>query len=96
MTNTSGRATAVTDKGEAPVIIDLRQKQVGFLTSEGGTVAISDTDVWTEIANTCQLRLRLPDGREGSFTVLDGAGMTPPLPGSPVRLRIERADGETF
>ncbi|MFF7749812.1 hypothetical protein ACFZCP_11250 [Streptomyces sp. NPDC007971] len=64
--------------------------------SESGTVTISDRDTWQEISRTWEVRLRLPDGREGTFAVPDGAGMTPPLPGSPVRLRIERADGEVF
>ncbi|MFE9253997.1 hypothetical protein [Streptomyces sp. NPDC006879] len=95
MTRTHSQATAVTETGEAPVVVDLRQERIGLHTSESGTVAIEDTAVWRAIANTGHVRLRLPDGREGAFQAPHGAG-APPTPGNPARFRVERSDGETF
>ncbi|MGI5374913.1 hypothetical protein ACQEV2_11820 [Streptomyces sp. CA-251387] len=96
MSTISGPATAVTDAGEAPVSVSLRQVPDGIRNPYwSGTMTLRSVEVWREIDRTRQLRLRLPDGQEGPFDVQDGVGM-PPTDARPATFRITRNDGESF
>ncbi|MET7738905.1 hypothetical protein [Streptomyces sp. NPDC005385] len=95
MTMYNGHATAVTDAGEAPVSINLRESRNGLHADTTGTVTITSMDAWKAIANNPVFRLRLPDGREGAFQAPSGTGM-PPTPGNPTTFAVTRNDGETF
>ncbi len=94
MTTYNGHATAVTDSGEAPVSINLREGRNGLHADTVGTVTVASMDAWKLIADSPEFRLRLPDGREGRFEAPEGAG-APPGPGA-TTFRVLRADGETF
>jgi len=96
MTHYNGPATAVTETGEAAVVINIRDVPDGIRDPfEAGTLSIRSLDVWKAIANNPRFRLRLPDGREGTFDAAEGTGM-PPTEARPSTFRITHADGETF
>lgn len=74
--------------------VNLQQQRPALHWVCTGTMTITSVEVWREIKNTPQLRLRLPDGQEGSFDA-QGAEM-PPSPARPATFRITRNDGEIF
>ncbi|MFJ5266179.1 hypothetical protein ACIQAC_37535 [Streptomyces sp. NPDC088387] len=95
MSTISGPATAVTDTGEAPVTINLRQVPDGLRNPYwSGTMTIRSVEVWRAIKNSALFMLRLPDGREGPFDA-QGAEM-PPTSTRPATFRITRNDGNSF
>jgi hypothetical protein len=96
MSTHKGAATALTDAGEAPVGLNLRSGTPdGNHTIWRGTMTIASVDVWKAIANAGRLRIRTPDGREGSFNAPEGAG-GPPSGNTPAAVYIESTDDAPF
>ncbi|MEU9450992.1 hypothetical protein [Streptomyces sp. NPDC048277] len=96
MTHYNGIATAVTEAGEAPVRIDVRQGPDGSRDPYwAGTMTIRSAEVWSEIAGNPEFGLRLPDGRVGTWQASAGAN-TPPTDRNPTTFEITRVDGVAF
>jgi hypothetical protein len=78
-------------------VINIRQVPDGIRDPYwAGTLTIRSVDVWKAIVNSPRFRLRLPDGREGTFDAPDGAGMLPPSEARPTTFRIARTDDGPF
>lgn len=96
MAKFNGRATAVTEAGDARVDFHLRQVPNGRRDPHwAGTMTIRSVDVWKAIAQNPRFRLRLSDGWEGLFDATEGAGM-PPSDARPTMIWITLVDGNPF
>ncbi|MEU9345545.1 hypothetical protein AB0D74_30510 [Streptomyces sp. NPDC048278] len=96
MTQYNGTATAVTEAGEAPVRINVREVPDGIRDPYwAGTMTIRAVEIWQAIANHPEFGLRLPDGRVGTWQAAEGAGL-PPTETNPTTFPITRVDGVAF